>query len=67
MKLRDKYGWPVEALGDIPIINLIHYILQTDVVATWRYRNWNGAGVDPGPRYNWMMRKSKDIEAVSSL
>lgn len=49
MKLRDKYGWPLEMFSNRPVINFFRYLILTDVIATWRYRNWDGTGTDPGP------------------
>jgi len=50
MEFRDKFGWPVELFIGRPITNFILLLIHTDVRATWRYRNWNGNGIDPGPR-----------------
>jgi hypothetical protein len=67
MILRDKYGWPVEVFGNRAIANIISRILHTDFVATWRYRNWDGTGIDPGPRYDWMIKKNKSIEPIEKI
>ena len=67
MKLRDKYGWPVDIFSNRPITNFIRRILHTDYVATWRYRNWDGTGIDPGPRYDWVKKNSKSIEPIEKI
>lgn len=50
MKLRDKYGWPIELIENRPIINFIRKLIHTDIIATFRYRAWDGTGIDPGSR-----------------
>ncbi len=39
MKLRDKYGYPVEVIKGKPIINLIRLIIHTNIKQTWKRRH----------------------------
>jgi activator of HSP90 ATPase len=47
MKLRDKYGWPIELFIGKPITNFIRLLVHTNIRKTWRLRNWDGSGVEP--------------------
>ena len=37
MKLRDRYGWPVERIKGRPITNAIRLLLHTSLWQTWRW------------------------------
>ena len=39
MKLRDKYGWPVERIKGRPFVNFIRLLLHTNIKQTWKKRN----------------------------
>ena len=39
MKLRDKYGWPLERIRGRYIQNFVRMILHTDIIQTWRKRH----------------------------
>jgi len=39
LKLREKYGWPVEFIKGRPITNIIRAILHTNIRMTWKHRN----------------------------
>jgi len=43
MKLRDKYGWPVETITTRPVFNLLRLIIHTSVLKTWKYRKQTDA------------------------
>lgn len=39
MKIRDKYGWPVEIVPGKYVHNFLRYLFVGDLKQTWRRRN----------------------------
>jgi hypothetical protein len=48
MKLRDKYGWPVERIKGRPITNIIRLIIHTSIKQTLRARKKVYDDIMPG-------------------
>lgn len=49
MKLRDRYGWPLELYAGKPITNFFRRLILTDIRQTWAKRRCNAIVTDYHP------------------